>query len=171
MTEALPDWPSLAHAVAYCAVALFLLTAGGNLACRLLFRLPSLRSAPRSAGMEAGTEANAATIAGPDAGGDSGTGQAEARAGRVIGSLERLIVGLGIATQSWQILAAVIALKTVARFKELDDKRFAEYFLVGSLFSLLWAVIVTAGWMAYDQSLGLDLAQMVAMAVGTDPAE
>ena len=33
--------------------------------------------------------------------------------------------------------------ETVARFKELDERLHAEYFLVGSLFSILWAVGVT----------------------------
>jgi hypothetical protein len=45
----------------------------------------------------------------------------------------------------------------VARFKELDDKNFAEYFLIGSLFSLFWAVLITSGWVAYDGLFGIDL--------------
>ena len=59
-------------------------------------------------------------------------------------------------------MAAVIALKTVARFKELDDQRFAEYFLVGSLFSILWAVLITSAWLVYDQRVGIDLRGEVA---------
>ena len=38
-------------------------------------------------------------------------------------------------------IAIIIALKSLARFKELDDKNFAEYFLIGSLLSVLVAVI------------------------------
>ena len=48
---------------------------------------------------------------------------------------------------------------TVGRaFKELEEKLNAEYFLVGSLFSVLWAVAVTFAWRAYDARWGLDLA-------------
>ncbi|MGF0536877.1 hypothetical protein ACQQ2Q_02705 [Agrobacterium sp. ES01] len=51
----------------------------------------------------------------------------------------------------------MIALKTVARFKEMDERDFAEYFLVGSLFSILWTMFVTSAWLAYDHKLGSDL--------------
>jgi hypothetical protein len=64
-------------------------------------------------------------------------------------------------THSWEVLAAVIALKTVARFKELDDRKFAEYFLAGSLFSILWAVVVTSLWLAYDRYAGLGVLDLV----------
>ena len=96
----------------------------------------------RFAGMVAGAEAPAA--------------QAQ-RAGRIIGGLERLIIAIGILTHSWEVLVAVIALKTVGRFKELNDKTFAEYFLVGSLFSVLWAVLITSLWLVFDRHCGIDL--------------
>lgn len=118
--------------------ALLALTSVGNLACRALFRLTGL--------------------AGTDAGGSDG----EAGAGRVIGSLERLVLAIGVVTQSWPVFAAVIALKSVARFKELDDKTFAEYFLVGSLFSILWAVVVTALWLWLDRLTGANLQDALA---------
>lgn len=118
-------------------LALIGLTWVGNLACRLLFRLTGLA----------------------EKGGDAETG--DAPAGRVIGSLERLVLAIGIITQSWPVFAAVIALKSVARFRELDDKTFAEYFLVGSLFSILWAVMVTAAWLWADATLGSDLQSLV----------
>jgi hypothetical protein len=127
----------IAHGLAYTLVALFLLTAVGNWACRWLFRLTGLRG---------GT-------------GDRGSAQA---AGWVIGWLERLLLAIGILSRSWEIVAAVIALKTVARFKDLDQRDFAEYFLVGSLFSVIWAFLVTAGWLAYDHHLGLDLRAQIA---------
>lgn len=78
-------------------------------------------------------------------------------AGRWIGAFERLIMALGIIIHSWEILAAVIALKTVARFKEMDERNFAEYFLVGSLFSILWTMLVTSAWLAYDHNIGVDV--------------
>jgi len=43
------------------------------------------------------------------------------------------------------------------RFKELNEQSFAEYFLVGSLFSILWAVIITSAWLTYDRNFGIGL--------------
>ena len=78
-------------------------------------------------------------------------------AGRWIGALERLILAVAIIAHSWEILAAVIALKTVARFKDMDERAFAEYFLVGSLFSIFWTMLVTSAWLAYDHRVGGDV--------------
>jgi len=78
-------------------------------------------------------------------------------AGRWIGAFERLILAVGIIAHSWEILAAVIALKTVARFKDMDERAFAEYFLVGSLFSIFWTMLVTSAWLAYDHRVGGDV--------------
>jgi len=77
------------------------------------------------------------------------------KAGRCIGALERLIIMAGLIIGSWDILVAVIALKTVARYQELDKKIEAEYFLVGSLSSILWAIAVTSCIIWYDGRIGL----------------
>jgi hypothetical protein len=115
------------------AVALALLTWFGNVVCRWLFSLTGLT-------------------------GDSSTENTDIKpAGWIIGWLERLVFAVGIITHSWEVLAAVIALKTVARFKELDEQGFAEYFLVGSLFSILWAVLITTAWIGYDVHFGGNL--------------
>ena len=121
------------HAVAYTAVALVMLTYVGNVICRILFKITGLAAAT-------------AQVPVPDY-----------RAGRVIGILERLILAAGILLHSWEILAAVIALKTVARFQKMDQREFAEYFLVGSLFSILWTLAVVSAWSAYDHHFGMDL--------------
>lgn len=135
----------LLHSLAAAVVALLLLTWGGNLACQLLLRWSGLRAA-RSAGAAA-DDAEAATAP---------------RVGRVIGHLERLAIAGGLVVGAWEVLVAVVALKSVARFKDLEEKLNAEYFLVGSLFSVLWAVLVTLAWRAYDARLGLDLATRLA---------
>lgn len=62
--------------------------------------------------------------------------------GQMIGNLERLIIFIGILMQEWSLVAVVIALKTIARYKELDDQDKSEYFLIGSLFSMLWAITI-----------------------------
>lgn len=66
-------------------------------------------------------------------------------AGRVIGVLERLIIGLGILLKSWELVVGVVALKSIARYKELDKQINAEYFLAGSMISILWAFVATFG--------------------------
>lgn len=148
------------HAAAYTGLALILLTWIGNVACRILFDLAGL-------GVEAGLEEDAENAPGADplhlpSETEPNPSDADSPpAGWIIGWLERLVLALGIVLQSWQVVAAVIALKSVARFKELDKQGFAEYFLVGSLFSLLWAVLVTSLWMAYDGMYGLDLRSLL----------
>ena len=62
--------------------------------------------------------------------------------GQLIGTLERLLIFIAILIQEWSLVGIVVALKTIARYKELDDQSKAEYFLIGSLFSLLWAVSI-----------------------------
>jgi hypothetical protein len=130
------------HAIAYTILALFLLTYIGNWVCRKILKWTGLKDA---------------TPEDP---------KPNHKAGRIIGILERLILAVGILVQSWEVLAAVIALKTVARFQELDQREFAEYFLVGSLFSILWALAVTSIWMAYDHHFGIDLRQHTVTMLG-----
>ena len=84
-----------------------------------------------------------------------------AKAGGVIGAFERMILAAGVLTGSWEMVAAVVALKTVARFKELDERLDAEYFLVGSLFSILWAIVVTAAWISFDQACGIGVSEHI----------
>lgn len=42
-------------------------------------------------------------------------------------------------------LGLLIAAKVVARFRALEDRDFAEYFLIGTLASLLHALLVGVG--------------------------
>lgn len=118
------------HVILYTGLALFALIWVGNELCRGIFSLTGLKD-------------SIAHLPTP-----------VHSAGRWIGALERLILAVGIVAQSWEILAAVIALKTVARFKDMDERAFAEYFLVGSLFSIFWTMLVTSTWLAYDHRVG-----------------
>ena len=130
------------HALIYTVAALALLVPVGNWLCQQIFSLSGLKDA---------TADEAVPIH---------------NAGRWIGALERLILAAGIILQSWEIMAAVIALKTVARFQKLDRQEFAEYFLVGSMFSILWTLVITSLWLGYDHQLGIGLRQQVAVAIG-----
>lgn len=70
---------------------------------------------------------------------------ADLEAGATIGGLERLIVlGLGIAGQ-WEAVGLVLAAKSIARFEKLKQRPFAEYFLVGTLGSILVAILLALG--------------------------
>lgn len=83
------------------------------------------------------------------------------KAGRYIGALERLIIMAGIVFGSWEVVAAVIALKTVARYKELDKQLPAEAFLIGSLASVLWATLLAVALILFDSQLGFDFLSAV----------
>lgn len=65
----------------------------------------------------------------------------EVRTGRVIGTLERYIVLLLAVFGQWGAIALVLAAKSIARFEELKQRTFAEYYLVGTLSSMLIAVV------------------------------
>lgn len=65
----------------------------------------------------------------------------EVRTGRIIGTLERYIVLLLAVFGQWGAIALVLAAKSIARFEELKQRTFAEYYLVGTLSSMLIAVV------------------------------
>lgn len=135
-------------------IAVFLLTTTGNRICKWLLEWSGLITAMK----------NKPLPASPAAAGGGATMlplASHPRVGHLIGSFERLLIAGGVLAGAWEILVAVIALKTVARFKELDEKLDAEYFLVGSLFSIVWAIVITYGWMGFDHFLGFDLLERI----------
>lgn len=67
----------------------------------------------------------------------------EYNAGRVIGILERWLMYLVVLyTDDLSAIAFILAAKGLARMKQLDEKEFAEYMLIGTLLSVLGAVLV-----------------------------
>lgn len=136
----------LFHVAVY-LVALAALTWGGNHACRIILRWSGLLPS------EPVTSPDSTTVT-PD---QPAAPVSTSNAGRWIGPLERLLIAMGLVADSWEVLVAVVALKTVARYQELDKRTEAEYFLVGSLASLLWAIMVTLLTIYYDREVGLDL--------------
>jgi len=64
---------------------------------------------------------------------------AGARAGHLIGILERMAMLTLVWLGEWSALGFVLAAKSVARFKELENRDFAEAYLVGTLTSFLVA--------------------------------
>jgi hypothetical protein len=66
-----------------------------------------------------------------------------AGAGRYIGWLERSLLYGAILVGRVEIVAVVVALKSIARFPSLKQEVFADYFLIGTLLSLLAAIIIS----------------------------
>jgi len=74
-------------------------------------------------------------------GSDLASAAGEMGHGETIGYLERILVMVSVLAGQWELVGLVMAAKSIARFKELDDKKFAEYYLVGTLMSILVAVV------------------------------
>lgn len=74
------------------------------------------------------------------------------KAGRWIGILERIIIVVLTLSGEFGAIAFVLTAKSIARFKRLDDKEFAECYLVGTLASTAFAIVFSlviqgiAGW-------------------------
>ena len=79
----------------------------------------------------------------PDADGE-GDGPSPWRMGHAIGVLERALGLTFVLLDAWAGLGGVIAAKSIARFKDLERRHFGEYYLVGTLTSLLVTVAVGA---------------------------
>lgn len=62
--------------------------------------------------------------------------------GLLIGVLERALALTLVLTNQFGALGLILAAKALARFRALDDRDFAEYVLIGTLASLLLALLV-----------------------------
>lgn len=61
--------------------------------------------------------------------------------GFIIGILERLFIIIGIVIKEPSIIALVLTIKSIARYNKFKDDDFVEYFIIGTLFSLIVAII------------------------------
>lgn len=59
----------------------------------------------------------------------------------MIGGLERTLTLILILLGQWAAIVLLITAKSFARFEELKERRFAEYYLIGTLTSLLVAIL------------------------------
>jgi len=107
------------------AAAYWYATAGGAGLVRLALRLVPLSEDPGAAGVVVSAD--------------------ELARGRIIGVLERAMVLTLLLWNQFGAIGLVIAAKALARFRGLEDRDFAEYFLIGTLASLLFALVVGAG--------------------------
>ncbi|WP_404459398.1 DUF3307 domain-containing protein [Oceanobacillus kapialis] len=62
--------------------------------------------------------------------------------GKLIGYIERLLVILLTVVGAYPAITFIIAAKSIARFKQLDDRNWAEYFLLGTLSSILLGLLL-----------------------------
>lgn len=75
-----------------------------------------------------------------------------AGAGAMIGSLERILVAILLGLSQFAAVGLVFTAKSIARFDRISkDQGFAEYYLIGSLTSLLWVFI---SWLMLFSGLG-----------------
>lgn len=63
-------------------------------------------------------------------------------AGFYIGALERALLYALVAAGRPEAVALIFAAKSIARFPSFKEERFAEYFLIGTLSSVLSATLV-----------------------------
>lgn len=68
----------------------------------------------------------------------------EYKSGRVIGILERLFAYFAVVLNEYSIIGFILAAKAFARFKELENKAYAEYVLIGTLASILIAFVAAS---------------------------
>ena len=71
------------------------------------------------------------------------TSASVARIGATIGVIERLLISALVLAGGVMTIGLVVAAKTLARFKQLDDRDFAEYYLLGTLASVTFAVVTS----------------------------
>lgn len=68
-----------------------------------------------------------------------GHGESVPGSGRAIGILERVLLLPLVILGEWGGIGLILAAKSLARFKELDSRPFAEYYLIGTLTSVVVA--------------------------------
>ena len=76
---------------------------------------------------------------------DRTAGAIEIARGRAIGALERALALTLVLLGEYSAVGWIIAAKALARFRALEDREFAEYFLIGTLASFLLAVLAGIG--------------------------
>jgi len=63
-------------------------------------------------------------------------------AGNTIGMIERAIIYIFACLGEFNAISFILAAKSIARFNDLKDRKFAEYYLIGTLMSILFAIVV-----------------------------
>lgn len=73
---------------------------------------------------------------------DGTAGETVPGAGALVGNLERLISVVFLYLGQYAALGLIYTAKSIARFKQIEqNKRFAEYYLIGTLYSILYVLL------------------------------
>ncbi len=63
-------------------------------------------------------------------------------AGTVIGIIERIFILTFVLLGQYIAIGLILTAKSITRFEELKDRKFAEYYLIGTLSSMLFAMLI-----------------------------
>lgn len=64
-------------------------------------------------------------------------------AGATIGVLERFLIFICLASNLYTSIGLIFTAKSIARYKRINDEpAFSEYYLIGTLFSLLYTIVI-----------------------------
>ena len=67
----------------------------------------------------------------------------ELNVGKLIGNLERLLVLILLSVNEYSAIGLIFAAKSITRYNQIaSNKRFAEYYLLGTLYSILATLII-----------------------------
>ena len=66
----------------------------------------------------------------------------EVKTGKWIGILERILILIFLFTNQLASIGIIIAVKSLARFKMMDNKIFSEYYLIGTLLSVVYTFVL-----------------------------
>lgn len=127
----------VARVILISSIVIYIEIGGTNIVRGLLEKgriLPEVRTVPM--------EENAAAPANdqPQYSENKKVDEDEYNHGRLIGNAERLLLLALVAIQAYQALAFLMTAKGLFRAKELENRSFSEYFLVGTLVSSVVAV-------------------------------
>ena len=64
-----------------------------------------------------------------------------ADAGKVIGYLERILIVFSVVIGEYSLIGFMITAKSIVRFEEFKDRKFAEYYLIGTFVSISFAML------------------------------
>ncbi len=68
--------------------------------------------------------------------------ETQAGAGALIGNLERLLSAIFLGTGQVAAIGLIYTAKSIARFKKIEENQsFAEYYLIGTLYSILYVTV------------------------------
>lgn len=81
----------------------------------------------------------------PDAEDKGGIEEKNKRAGSIIGCLERILIVIFISVKQYSALGFILTAKSIARYDAIaKDRTFAEYYLIGTLVSVVYSIVLYA---------------------------